>query len=427
MPLPLRPQLRPLELLPVGENKELLFVLRDPQGFAPSVVVPYGAAVLALFMDGQRTLRQIQEAFHEQTGVQVPLVNLEEIIRRLDEAYLLAGDRFERHRLQLMENYLGNPVRPAAHAGGAYAEDPQALRAQLAETFTADGGPGLIEASRPTEKNICPPGNKILRGILSPHIDLHRGGPSFARAYKEIALHGDADLFVIFGTCHNPMRQLLCVSRKGFDTPLGIVRTDQGFIDRLAAELSSSVAGRQIDLFADEWEHRGEHSIEFQTVYLQYVLEGKREFRIVPILVGSFHEFIAQDCMPEQSPEVQAFVAAMRAAAADRKGNVCFISGADLAHIGRRYGDEHLLEQKHLSEQADDDRTLLDAVCRNDAEGLFRHVAARKDRSRICGLAPTYMMLSVMDSAGGKLLKYDQAVEPDGTSCVSFASVAFYR
>jgi hypothetical protein len=32
-----------------------------------------------------------------------------------------------------------------------------------------------------------------------------------------------------------------------------------------------------------------------------------------------------------------------------------------------------------------------------------------------------------MEPSHGELLKYDQAVELDGTSCVSFGSVAFYK
>jgi AmmeMemoRadiSam system protein B len=117
----------------------------------------------------------------------------------------------------------------------------------------------------------------------------------------------------------------------------------------------------------------------------------------------------------------------MRAVAAEHAGKVCYVSGADLAHIGPRYGDQEPLDEKHLAEQAADDRMLLETVLRNDAAALFRHVAERQDRSRICGLSPMYTMLAVLGSARGELLKYDQAVEPDGTACVSFASVAFHK
>jgi len=420
MAVPLRPRLRPLEIIPIGPKEEFLLQLRDPQGLGEVVVLPYGAVVLALLMDGTRTLAEIQDAFQKRTGVQVALSSLEEIIRRLDDAYLLAGQRSEQYRRAEIERYLGNPIRPASHSGGAYAEEPEALREQLAICFHGHGGPGPIAAgAHAADRALC--------GIVSPHVDLHRGGATFAWAYQQVARQSDAELFVIFGTAHSPMQELFCVSRKDFDTPLGVVRTDNAFIDRLAAHLASSVAGRQVDLFADELVHRSEHSIEFQTVFLQFVLAGKREFRIVPVLVGSFHDYLAQGSSPEQSPEFQAFVAAMRAVAAEHAGKVCYVSGADLAHIGPRYGDQEPLDEKHLAEQAADDRMLLETVLRNDAAALFRHVAERQDRSRICGLSPMYTMLAVLGSARGELLKYDQAVEPDGTACVSFASVAFHK
>jgi hypothetical protein len=420
MTIPLRPQLRPLEILPVGPKEKLLFTLKDPEGFGRMVVMPYGAVLLAALMDGQHTLAEIQAAFQKQTGVPAPLADVEQIIRRLDEAHLLAGERFDRYRREQIEAYLNNPVRPAAHAGGTYADDPQALREQLAGLFTCDGGPGAIAAD-------VVPGGPRLCGLVSPHIDLRRGGPVFAWAYKQVAERGDADLLVIFGTAHNPMQQLFCVSRKDFDTPLGVVRTDQQFVDCLTRHLASSVAGQQVDLFEDELVQRFEHSIEFQATFLQYVLGGKREFRIVPVLTGSFQEFLAEGTQPDESPEVQAFLAALRAAAGQHPGSICYIAGADFAHIGQRFGDEWLLDEKRLAQQSAEDHRLLEAVCRGDSAGFFSQVAQQEDRARICGLSPTYVMLKAMGPTRGELLKYGQAVEPDGTSCVSFASVAFYR
>jgi MEMO1 family protein len=420
MALPLRPRLRALEIIPVGAKEEFLLALRDPEGFGQTLVLPYGAAVVAVLMNGKRSLAEVQTEFQRRTGAVAALVDVKEIVRQLDTARLLDGPRFREYRRGLIEAFLSSPVRPPSHAGGAYPDQPQALRAQFDALFTCEGGPGPIRpAAACNGRSLC--------GILSPHIDFHRGGPAFAWAYKAVVEHDDADLFVIFGTAHSPMQQLFCVSRKDFDTPLGTVRTDGQFVDRLAAHLASSVAGRCIDPLADELAHRAEHSIEFQALFLQYVLGGKRDFRIVPILVGSFQEFLADGALPADAPEVQAMLAAVRAAVVEHPGKVCYISGADFAHIGQRFGDQGLLDARRLAAQSKDDRVLLELACRCDAAGFFRHVARQSDRSRICGLSPTYTMLEALGSARGELLKYDQAVEPDGTSCVSFASAAFYR
>lgn len=411
--------LRSLEMFPVGAGREQLHVLRDPEGFGKMLALPDGAALVALLMDGRHTLAEIQAAFSQRVGAKVGLAELQAIVRKLDEAYLLHGQRFERHRRRKLKDYAEATVRPAAHAGGGYAEQAEELCQQLADMLQGDEGPGR------TRRNGVSRG-QTLRGIVSPHIDMNRGGPLFAWAYQRLAQDSVADVFVIFGTAHQPMRQLFSVTRKDFATPLGTVATDQRFIDLLAAEVGSSVAGRRLDLFADELAHRQEHSIEFQAVWLQYMFGAERAVRIVPILVGSFYELMLEGTPPDESPEVQAMLAALRKVEQSYKGRVCYISGADLAHIGQRFGDDELLEEKRLDALATDDRRMLAHACRGDANAFFRHVARQSDCNRICGLSPTYMLLSAVAPCRGKLLRYDQAVDPDGTSCVSFASMAVY-
>lgn len=415
----LRPLLRSLELIPVGTGEELMYVLRDPEGFGRMVAVPQATALLALLMDGRRTLPEIREAFHRQVSIRVALAEIEAIVRQFEAAHLLAGPRFEKYRKQATSRYLKSPVRPAFHAGGAYADEPEELIEQLDELFTADDGPGALQPASSAEK-------QDLHGLISPHIDPHRGGTTYAWAYKQAAERCPADLFVIFGTAHAPLGQWFSVTRKDFETPLGPVPTDRSYIASLERHLASSVAGRQVALFADEIVHRTEHSIEFQSVFLRHVL-GERPFRIVPILIGSFQEFIAQREQPADAPEIHAFVAALRAAEADYPGRVCYISAADLAHLGQRFGDEHLLEEGRLRLQRQDDLRLLKHASACDAQAWFSHVASQGDAHRICGLAPTYIFLEMVRPSRGELLRYDQAVEPDGTSCVSFASMAFWR
>ena len=419
MPIPLRPELRAIDLMPVGPKEEHLYLCRDPEGFGEPMVLPYGAVVLASMMDGQHTLAEIQTTFQARTEVPVALADLEQIVRQLDDAYLLAGERFEEHRNRQVESYQASPTRPATHAGAAYALEPDALREQIAGFFAAENGPGPVNVA-------ASPGGR-LGGLISPHIDLRRGGHAFAWAYKQVAEQSDADLFVIFGTSHTPMTERFSVTRKDFDTPLGTVSTDQAFIDRLSSHLASSVAGRSLDLSANELAHRFEHSIEFQTVLLQYLLGGKRDFRIVPVLTSSFEDFIAEGTQPEESLDVQAFLAALQAAAGGHQGKVCCIAAADLGHIGPRFGDPWLVDAQRLADQSADDHKLLEFACSCDPTGLFCHVALQRDCRRICGLAPTYMLLSLMRDVKGELLCYDQAIEPDGSACVSFASVAFWQ
>ena len=273
-----------------------------------------------------------------------------------------------------------------------------------------------------------------LLGVLSPHIDFARGGPAFAWAYRQIVEKSDADLFVIFGTAHQWMQNTFSVSRKHFDTPLGVVETDKQFIGRLGQKLAAEPGGREMNLFGDELAHRTEHSIEFQVVFLQHILGERRPFKVVPILVRSFREFVVDSRLPITAEPIKAFVSALRATVKEYTtakngqpaGKVCFISGGDLAHIGPRFGDRDRLDRQRLESQAEDDRALLAAACRADSAGFFQHVASSQDRNRICGLSPTYAMLEVMQPRHGKFLTYGQANDPSGASCVSFGSLAFY-
>lgn len=147
MSLPEQPRLRRVESFPVNQSQgEVVFALRDPEGFAGSVALPYTAAVLASLMDGTRTIPEIQQAFQAKFKQVVELADIEQLVRDLDNRLLLDTPRFRVRWKQEIEVYLNCQTRPAAHAGKAYPADPQAL-AELTAIFSSDKGPGA-RASR---------------------------------------------------------------------------------------------------------------------------------------------------------------------------------------------------------------------------------------------------------------------------------------
>ena len=430
------PRIRPLELVPLGEGDDGMYALRDPSGFAETVALPMGAAMLVTLMNGERTLGELRYEFERRVGKSIPLADVERVLLQLDQRYLLDNARFETHQASVIQEYRQLDVRPAAHVGGAYEGQPGALRQQLGSMFTDEDGPGLLPheglpADGKASKEPNASGGAMLDdrlcAVMSPHIDLHRGGPAFAWAYDRVVSESDAEVFVILGTAHTALASLFSVSNKHFDTPLGTVQADRRFIAALEARLSADSDAREvIKIFDDEMPHRSEHSIEFQALMLQYVLGGRRDFTIVPVLVGSFHPFVQHNRSPSTTPAVVDFVSVLRETVADCGKKVCFIAGVDLAHIGQQFGDAELLSDARLKEQWTDDQQLMARACEGDPEAWFIHVAAQADRHRICGLAPTYIMLEAIRPCRGELLKYDHAVAEDLTSCVSFASAAFY-
>jgi hypothetical protein len=253
-----------------------------------------------------------------------------------------------------------------------------------------------------------------------PHIDYARGGLTYTFAFREVFERTDASLFVIVGTSHYS-RHRFTLTRKHFQTPLGIVETDQAYIDRLVAHYGDG-------LFDDElMAHLPEHSIELEVVFLQYLYEGKRNFRIVPLVVGSFHDCVQTGLSPAGRNDVRRMVEALQAAERATPEPICYLISGDLAHIGPKFGDRRPLSDAQLDHSRGQDQALLRCAEVADTGGYFEVVADEQDERRICGLPPTWTVLAATRPAGGKLLHYDQYVHPRRFESVSFASMAFYR
>ncbi len=213
------------------------------------------------------------------------------------------------------------------------------------------------------------------------------------------------------------MTNLFTVTSKDFETPLGTLPTDKAFVNALTESYSG-------DLFADEFAHRSEHSVEFQTVFLRYIFPDK-DISIVPILCSSFDEMIAANRQPIEDPRVRDFVQALKIAAARSKRKVCFIAGVDLAHIGQKFGDSGRLTPSTELLLEREDREMLQHVENVDAAAFFASVAKDKNKRRICGFPAMYVLLNLVEGAKGRLLKYGKSVDGATQSMVSFASVVF--
>src|SRR5688572_17677037 len=367
------PLLRPVEAFPVRlEGKEML-CLRDPLGLAEQPIFLNGALVLLVsLMDGSNSMRDIQAAYLRKMGSILYMEELEDLVRQLDQYRYLDSPSFQTYYEDLVRDFRNSTKRAPIHAGGAYEKSTEGLRSQIDAFFDHPDGPGPVGAAAD--------GNH-LRGLIAPHIDFHRGGPTYGHAYRTLADYPGADRFIIFGTCHNPIDRRFVLTEKDYDTPLGCAETDRDFVRRLASKLS-------VDYFHDEIAHRGEHSIEFQAVCLKYLYGEDRQFNIVPILVGSFHDIYSEGKTAAENPEIQAMVKAVRKTMEEMPSSYCIVAGADLAHVGRRFGDPSGPTQEFLREVERDDRILLDRVEAGDADGVLQLIAADNDRRRVCGYPP---------------------------------------
>jgi AmmeMemoRadiSam system protein B len=397
------PRLRPFLRCARDGSRPGHFILWDHLGLssAPQRLDPLELCCLEL-LDGTHSLQDIQVAATRAAGgFLIPLELVTRLVRKLDDALFLEGPRFRQA--------VSGPVREP-RCIGCYEGEPAALRRQLDRLFTGLGGPGLPRPGRPQRQ---------LRAALIPHIDYPRGGTTYAWGYKEVFEQTDASLFVIIGTSHYSAHRFT-LTRKNFKTPLGVAQTDQDYIDRLVRHYGDG-------LFDDELvAHLPEHSIELEVVFLQYLYERQRPFRIVPLVVGTFEDCVLLGSEPTKRVDIGRMVEALRRAEAETPEPICYLISGDLAHIGPKFGDEQRVAEPALTVSRAQDQAILRRAEAADAAGFFGVIAEEGDTRRICGLPPTYTVLEAARPTRGQVLHYDQYVHPNGYESVSFASVAFY-
>lgn len=393
------PPLRPLDTFPYNEEDgRKLIGIRDPLGVVEGILgVSPEAFFIASHFDGERDADSLSEYLTTKMNAKVPPSLVERVRDIFSERALLQDAAFSKIYENAREQFARSPSRPAAHAGSNY---PVA-----AEDFRIHIGGILADAwDQP------PPPGRLL-GLIAPHIDLERGHVTYARAYGALRDIGKVDRFIILGTAHGPTSNLLIPTRKDYDTPLGPARTDREAVNRAVSILGA-------DAYDDEYVHKNEHSIEFQTIFLKLLHPNAQ---IVPFLCGSLRPICEDGVDPNGHPEVETAVLAMRAAMDDNKRTVV-IAGADLAHVGPRFGGG-ALTQELLNSTETADRAALDCAAERSATRWFESVTDGGDPRNTCGLAPIYLLLRALDRGRGHLLSYRRCEGAD--QCVTIGAMAF--
>lgn len=401
------PKLRPVEAFPTEVDGRRLLCLRDPTHYAEAVLfLPHAAVDILRHFDGTQSVLDIQAAYVRRSGELLFREKLEQLIATLDEHFFLESDRFAKHRGNLEEGFRRAASRPAFLAGKSYPSMPTELRPILDHMLGLPDGPD--GAGNPSQKT--------LGALIAPHIDFMRGAVGYGWAYRGLGHKTDADLFVILGTAHAGTTRPFAVCTKDFETPLGTVPTDRELLDELRRRCPNSLS-------VDDIVHRTEHSIEFQVIFLQHLFGATRPITILPILCGSFHEWVLARTLPSDDPEVRRFLETLRELLEGCGQRVCVIAGADLTHMGARFGDSGAITPHFLRWVESQDGRMLEPVIAGDPDGFFRAVSQDEDRRRICGLPPIYTLLHLMSGQGGRLLHYGQASDPQGV--VTFCSATF--
>ena len=397
------PKLRP-GLKAVAGDKPDTVVIVDQYRLGDAIELSHAMFEIITLFDGKKNLQQIRaETAKMFEGEPVPMETLLNLVKGLDLDYLLDSPR--------LREKLNTPDR-APTCIGVYDADPEKARKQLKKLFTATGGPGL-----PGEPGCRIESDGPVRAVLVPHMDYHRGGVTYGWGFKELVERTDASLFVIIGTSHYS-GQRFSLSRQNFTTVFGKVSTDQAYVDRIVKHFGEG-------LFDDPYAHVPEHSIELEVALLQYVFEGKRPIRIVPLLTGPYFDCVGGKNSPRSKADIAKMISALKAAEAEAGEKVCYIISGDLAHIGPKFEDPDLLTDEQLKASKKQDDQLMKFAASVDTEAYFGLIAEEKDERRICGLPPTYLTLEAASPTKGKVLHYGRYVQPEGIESVSFAAAVF--
>lgn len=398
-----RPKLRPYLAVAGDPEQESSQILHDQIRISNSYVRlgPIDWEIVKR-LDGKKRLVDLHGELQTRLGpsIKLPLARVMQFANALDQALFLDTPAFH--------SVINAPVRKPSCIG-CYEGDPKAFREQMTDLFQA--------ANRKPDPHFYATDHK-LRGLIVPHMDYARGNDTYAHGFATLMERTNAKLFVILATSHYSDHPIN-LTRKDFQSPLGIIKTDQPFVNRLADALGDSA-------FEDELvAHFPEHSVELEAVLLHFLLHKDPTIRIVPIVMGGSRLLTHAKIAPEDHPVPSKILAALKSAESQAGEPVCYLLSGDLAHIGPKFDDPILLDDSRLRFSKDRDETVLEKLVQGSADGFLSEIAAERNKRNVCGVAPFWYGLKLLGPTTGEQLHYQQFVDPKRNESVSFTSVAF--
>jgi len=372
-----RPRLRPLQMT----LQDGALVLSDPLGLSPNPVSlsPAAAVVLGL-MDGKRTLGEIAEEYSKIVGERVGPAEILTLIEKLDELYLLDSPRFEEAYRKATEDFLRRDSRPYTMAGLSYPADPMALREKVAAARRLDSSGRDLTA----------------RGVVIPHIDPRRGWPVYVEGLRAI-FRNPADLIVILGVAHSPIRHPVQVLPMALETPLGRLEVADDVVSKLTGSVS-------YDLVSDPLAFVREHSVEFPAVFVK-ALFPERRLRVVPLIVSDLGD--GPEAIDEAMIKLREIL---------RGREFLPVAAVDLSHVGPKFGDEFLDEDRMLHY----DGEFMASFSTGVPESLKALYEEMGNPTRIDAYGATYALMRLIEGEEGESLAYDVSREDETSSAVSF-------
>jgi MEMO1 family protein len=409
--LAILPRLRTsLDFSPSPVDGKPGLLIRDPFHYSDAMlIIPPPLVGCLEFFDGEQGEQDLRGYLVQLTGDLQVSDLLGQLVAALDDAGFLENETFERRRDDAEHGFAAAPVREAAHAGGGYpaesTELAETLRGYLAGADNSRIAPSKLVMAR-------------VMGIAAPHVSPFGGVEAYRAAYTALAPSDGERTFVILGTSHYGQPDRIGLTKKPFVTPFGATLTDASLVDELSRAAGDAASN-------EDYCHSFEHSIEFQVVFLQHLF-GPR-IRVLPVLCGSYARSLYRGGLPEDDERVRSILDALGEMAAREGDRLLWVLGVDMAHMGRRYGDEltAIAGRDEMEEVSHRDQIRIGRMANGDSRGFWELVQENHDDLKWCGSAPIYTFLKAVPQARGELLHYQQwNIDPQ--SVVSFAGMKFH-
>ena len=187
------------------------------------------------------------------------------------------------------------------------------------------------------------------------------------------------------------MREPFALCRKAFDTPLGAAAPPT------SRPSTPSRRAARFDAYADQFNHKREHSLEFQVVFLKHLLgDAARAHR--PGARGPGRAAgRAGTTRRATAGRWRFFEAVARARRRARPARVVVVAGADMAHVGPRFGDPSAFDAASATALARRTAPRSRARASGDAAGFWAHVA--RDLDDAARLRPRAHLLAAPHAA----------------------------
>lgn len=233
-------------------------------------------------------------------------------------------------------------------------------------------------------------------GIIAPHAGYVYSGMGAAFSYQAIK-GSKAKRFIILAPDHNGLCLNPTTSKEDFETPLGIIKTDAEFVEKLKSKCSFLKEARI-----------QEHAVEVQLPFLQYLF---KDFKIVPIVI----------------PSSEYYKELGRAIASLGKDSV-IICSSDFTHYGASYGYLPFIPGKAKEGMRKLDSGAIKFIEKLDAGGFLDYV--QQTGATICGeyaIATAIKAVKAMKAKKAVLLNYYTSgdISEDYSLAVGYASIVF--